>query len=104
MTKLLLFIKTIRYLKIKQIFHRVLKILAQPSVTDKSFLYTPYRSRKWLQIKLYDEKINDNFEAVFLNYKKIELPLDWNNPSLSKLWVYNLHYFEDLLSYSSNKK
>lgn len=21
---------------------------------------------------------------------------DWNNPGLAKLWLYNLHYFDDL--------
>ncbi|MDB4253489.1 heparinase II/III family protein, partial [Gammaproteobacteria bacterium] len=40
-----------------------------------------------------------NSEASFLNHTKIlNLPHDWNDELPSKLWVYNLHYFEDLLS------
>ncbi|MDB0049873.1 heparinase II/III family protein [Pseudomonadales bacterium] len=54
---------------------------------------------------LYDEKIDNQLEACFLNNtKKLDLPRDWNNESLSKLWVYNLHYFEDLLSNNAEKK
>ena len=30
--------------------------------------------------------------------KVLNLPLDWNNEHPSKLWTYNLHYFEDLLT------
>ena len=42
---------------------------------------------------------------MFLNYtKKLDLPADWNNEFPSKLWVYNLHNFEDLLSNGSEKK
>ena len=34
-----------------------------------------------------------------MNYEKVlNLPLDWNNEHPSKLWTYNLHYFEDLLA------
>ena len=32
------------------------------------------------------------------------MPADWNNESPSKLWVYNLHYFEDLLSNNAEEK
>ena len=41
---------------------------------------------------------------VILNQsKKLDLPNDWNDESFSKLWVYNLHYFEDLLCENSNQ-
>ena len=40
-----------------------------------------------------------------MNYtKKLELPADWDNELPSKLWVYNLHYFEDLLSKNAQRK
>jgi len=38
--------------------------------------------------------LNETYE---LNSNK-----DWNNSSYSKLWLYNLHYFEDLNSYDSD--
>jgi uncharacterized heparinase superfamily protein len=33
----------------------------------------------------------------FLNFEHdIRAPADWNSPELPKLWLYNLHYFDDL--------
>ena len=50
-------------------------------------------------LALYDEKINNQWEACFLNRSKsLDFPGDWNSPVSTKLWIYNLHYFEDLLS------
>jgi uncharacterized heparinase superfamily protein len=35
----------------------------------------------------------------FLNETQtLVLPADWNNPTIPKLWLYNLHYFDDLVS------
>ena len=44
---------------------------------------------------------------IFLNKKEtISLETDWNNKKFPKLWLYNLHYFDDLISfnYKSRKK
>ncbi|WP_195758325.1 heparinase II/III family protein [Kangiella sp. HZ709] len=63
------------------------------------------QAKQWIHVGLYEEKINHNFEATFLNKtKKLQLPRDWNNESPSKLWVYNLHYFEDLLAVNGLEK
>ena len=62
------------------------------------------RSNKWIHHDLYDKKIDNQLNACFLNQsKKLDLPNDWNDESFSKLWVYNLHYFEDLLCEDSNQ-
>jgi len=43
--------------------------------------------------------------ACFLNHRKeLNFPADWHNEIPSKLWLYNLHYFEDLLSDNSSNK
>ena len=63
------------------------------------------KSQKWIHVTLFDEKIDKNLNANFLNKtKKLDIPSDWNNKDLSKLWIYNLHYFEDLLSENSKDK
>ena len=36
--------------------------------------------------------------------KQLDFPADWNNEDISKLWVYNLHYFEDLLTKNADEK
>lgn len=105
MRKLFLIFNTLRYLKWKQIYFRLVRKLIKPKITEIFTGVEPKRSVVWQHITLYDDKINHEFEACFLNHtKKLDLPADWNNESPSKLWVYNLHYFEDLLSNNTEEK
>ena len=105
MRKFVLLVNTLRYLKWQQVYFRLQRKLVKAKVTEKFHGIEPRRSEAWEHLTLYDDKIDHQLEVFFLNYaKKLELPLDWNNQSLSKLWVYNLHYFEDLLSESAPKK
>ncbi|WP_055016749.1 heparinase II/III family protein [Pseudoalteromonas sp. P1-13-1a] len=54
---------------------------------------------------MYDEKVTPQMVATFLGFtKQLDLPADWNDESHSKLWVYNLHYFEDLLTVNAAAK
>lgn len=42
---------------------------------------------------------------TFLNEtRELQDKESWNDPSIKKLWLYNLHYFEDLISESASKK
>ena len=97
--EIILLANTVRYLKWQQIYFRVIRKLFKPQVTEMFQEDSLRFSGEWQHIELYDKKINTNLEACFLNYKKtLDLPFDWNNEKLSKLWTYNLHYFEDLLA------
>ena len=79
--------------------------LFKPKVTENFQGPKPKRSKTWEHLPLYDSKINSQFEVCLLNYtKKLDLPADWNNEFPNKLWVYNLHYFEDLLSKNAEEK
>ena len=103
--KFFLLVNTLRHLKWQQIYFRLVRKLIKPKVTERFYGPKPQRSKTWKHLTLYDDKIDIQLEARFLNYtKKLDLPVDWNNESPSKLWVYNLHYFEDLLSNGSEKK
>jgi uncharacterized heparinase superfamily protein len=105
MRKLLLLFNTLRYLKWQQIYFRLVRKLIKPKVTESFQGSKPKGSKKWHHMTLYDNKVDSQLEACFLNHtKKLDLPADWNNESPSKLWVYNLHYFEDLLSDNSEEK
>lgn len=105
MSKLLLFINTIKYLKWEQIYFRLVRKFIKPKVSEIYQGGKPQSSEAWIHQTLYNDKINNQMEASFLNHsKKLDLPADWNNEIYSKLWVYNLHYFEDLLSESALKK
>lgn len=105
MRKFFLLLNTLRYLKWQQIYFRLLRKLIKPKVTESFQNSKPKRSETWEHQPLYGKKIDTQFEACFLNHtKKLDLPADWNNESPSKLWVYNLHYFEDLLSDNAKEK
>ena len=79
--------------------------LIKPKVTERFQGPKPQASKTWEHLTLYGNKIDSQLEACFLNHtKKLDLPVDWNNESPSKLWVYNLHYFEDLLSDNAEEK
>lgn len=105
MKKIILLFNTLRFLKWQQIYFRLVRKLIKPKIAETFNGVIPKRPVNWKHITLYNEKINHELEACFLNHtKKIDLPTDWNNKSLSKLWIYNLHYFEDLLSINAKKK
>lgn len=105
MKKLILFFNTVKYLKPSQIFYRLTRLLFKSKVTDTYKDQIVTGSGVWISIDLYKEKIDINNIATFLNKKKaLDFPEDWNNEKLSKLWIYNIHYFEDLLSLNSRNK
>lgn len=105
MKRFFLLLNTIKYLKVKQIYYRFARKFTWKKSKEIIKAPEPSRSKQWKHFRLYEDKINEKYEASFLNYtKKLDLPNDWNNKLLSKLWVYNLHYFEDLLSKSSRNK
>jgi len=44
-------------------------------------------------------------EFILLNRRgRLESPTDWNNPQREKLWLYNLHYFDDLNAYGAESR
>ncbi|PWK50881.1 heparinase II/III family protein [Pleionea mediterranea] len=105
MKKLLLVFNTLKYLKWTQLYFRIYRKLVKPKVTERLIGKLPRRNERFVNVSLYDEKITTDFRATFLNYSKyLDLPRDWNDESYSKLWVYNLHYFEDLLASSADEK
>jgi hypothetical protein len=57
------------------------------------------KSWKWQHNNFFKQSIIDSNTVRFLNETGIiSNATDWNNPDKSKLWVYNLHYFDDLNS------
>ena len=105
MSKLLLLINTVKYLKWPQLYFRLVRKFVRPKVTDDFSGLIPQRSDGWEHLTLYEEKIGKHLNACFLNHaKQLHFPADWNNEDVSKLWVYNLHYFEDLMSNNSVEK
>jgi uncharacterized heparinase superfamily protein len=96
---------TVRYLKFSQIFNRLkrrytnnnINISPAPSVSlilrkPQSFVMGPIRM-------LGENRFE--FLNVISDINEVE---DWNQPKQDKLWLYNLHYFDDLNAINFNKR
>ena len=82
-----------------QIVYRLIRLIPKVNVKEATAISYPVRPSNWKHQALFKKKVDRDLNASFLNYtKKLSLPNDWNNEIPSKLWVYNLHYFEYLLS------
>lgn len=94
--KLLTYYHTIKYLKLSQIFYRLLRRFKHPKPNDLAAI-VDQKSGKWVTQALYEQKLFLNNKVKFLN-REGQLPdqSSWNNESFEKLWLYNLHYFDDL--------
>lgn len=88
---------TVKYLKISQIFYRIWFLLYHPAV-DQS----PHPERRvvpgvWVPPVSKQTHLYRPWQFSFLNITRdCSFPIDWNNASIEKLWLYNLHYFDDL--------
>lgn len=105
MKKLLLLFHTLKYLRWPQFYFRLYRKIHKAAVTEVFSGALAPRSKEWVSCPLYNEKLTTDFSATFLSHsKKLHLPADWNDESHSKLWVYNLHYFEDLIADNAQEK
>lgn len=97
MTALLRFFHTVRYLRPVQIFGRVFFRLYRPKIDQCTALERRNCQGAWrLPVVRVQSRLGpDRFR--FLNEThEVRNRADWNNPAWSKLWLYNLHYFDDL--------
>ena len=92
-----MYLNTVIHLKPSQIFYRIKRKIFREKVNFLKFKVVE-RPYNWKSYQVYKEKINTKNETNFLNKKKLlQLPNDWSEGN-SKLWLYNLHYFDDLNS------
>ncbi len=88
---------TLRYLRFVQISGRIKYKFKKTRVDLSDFHGTKVVSNGWTQpAKRLCRMVNKN-EFCFLNERHtVVSKKDWNNEQCSKLWLYNLHYFDDL--------
>lgn len=93
----MLYFHTIRYLRPSQVFWRMRRKLPTFSNPDRAaapVLREP-RASVAFQRKRCSMLAADRFR--FLNQEhRLVTAADWNNPHWEALWLYNLHYFDDL--------
>jgi len=89
---------TLKYLKFKQVYYRFYNKFKKPTVTV--FNLGTRNKWHWDGPSLNSQSILNANKVVFLNKQAtIEAVGDWNSSEHSKLWLYNLHYFDDLSAY-----
>ncbi len=99
--KLFLLLRTIQYLKARQIVFRFYYIARNFLRSYTRFQYPVYVEKKSISLKLQKTfKINSSYnnnEFTFLNIsEKFDSKIDWEFLKHGKLWCYHLNYFEFL--------
>ncbi|NGN98464.1 heparinase [Grimontia sp. S25] len=102
--KVLQYWHTIKYLKFSQIYYRIKykfglfnKELTAPECGVENW--------EWVNHFPYMQSISNDGIMNFLKEScQFNDSLDWNDPSKEKLWLYNLHYFDDLNAIKSEER
>ncbi len=87
---------TVKYLKVKQIVWRGINLL--PKMVKETSIYPPTIETQIDKNFINRNGITTDFKRfTFLSETHDLSEIGWDNSSISKLWRYNLHYFEFLL-------
>ena len=100
-----LFFNTIKYLKLGQIFNRIKRKFIKPKVNLFDIPKNSYPYRRIKPVIQCSQRIYGESRFKFLNKEfTLKMPEDWNAKKLDKLWLYNLHYFDDLNAINSEER
>lgn len=93
------FYHTVKYLHLQQIFYRFYYAFYRVSPASLRQEIQPVRSWKtvWFSPQAFHSTLTATGELTFLGESgQVNFPTIWNDPNRSKLWLYNLHYFDEL--------
>jgi len=92
-----LYLHTLRYLKPIQIFGRLRLFLPRLAVPRGGLPAVRQRGAAWRQPELRPPSLLGPAHFRLLNQVgEVRNAADWNDPQREKLWLYHLHYFDDL--------
>jgi uncharacterized heparinase superfamily protein len=101
----LLVINTLKYLKLRQIFYRFKHRFIRVNINYSSAPKISTQNNDLVHIIEKATSMMSKNEFIFLNVRdSISTNHDWNSTKNSKLWLYNLHYFDDLNSKNSDQR
>jgi len=99
MSRIGLYLHTIRYLKPVQIFGRIYQYFPRPAGPQGGLPREQHHGRSWQQPHLRQASLLGPARFRFLNEEGDVLDAAaWNDPQRDKLWLYHLHYFDDLIA------
>ena len=94
---------TVKYLKVTQLFYRV--FYRYKKVKIKSTRHVPaWRSLNWHSPAYKDQSVFENGMVEFLSISAVVNQDIWNSPNMDLLWLYNLHYFDDLNAVNAKER
>ena len=96
MSSLLTYLRTARYLKPVQLYGRVWFRVARPRPDLRAAPRVRAGGRAWVTPPARPRSVLAPRRFVFLNEEHDLTGRGWDDPGLSKLWRYHLHYFDDL--------
>ena len=100
-----LYVNTIKYLKIVQIVNRIKRKIFKPKPRFMIGKLRNIGAGIWDSHFHEKQSLFEDNQCEFLNLShQINCISDWTSPSKSDLWIYNLHYFNDLNSYGANMR
>ena len=94
-SKFLLFFWTVRYLRFGQLFYRIFYRFKPVKISRIDELEIRYINLKWLAPN-YSHPATKDGRSISFNGIYREIDTNWNSAHLPKLWLYNLHYQNDL--------
>lgn len=93
MNKILRIYHTLKYLKSIQLTNRILRKFSKVNFYP-SFTCCNIPRNKWVPFSVLPSSYQGHGQFKFLNVK--DTVSDWNDEKKTKLWLYNLHYFDYL--------
>ena len=100
-----LYWNTIRYLKPIQVFGRIWFHLCKPKAVSQKALSRKSAKGYWQAVPTKPKSLTGFQVFTFLNVEGKLKDITWQAPAMSKLWRYNLHYFDYLNSdYGNHEK
>jgi len=96
LSRLLLYFNTVRYLKPKQISYNIVRRFSKYKKATRAF-NTKNRVLSLVSPIQCQDKLNEDFVCFLNKQKSIDDIKNWSCPEETKLWRYNLHYFDYLL-------
>ena len=100
---------TLRYLRWIQIQERLRKRFSSPkidvSLAPSLRVATNEGASEWQQPAKRNQRMVDSDTFQFLNVERtVKSQSDWNHIDWEKLWLYNLHYFDDLTAVDAEQR
>lgn len=103
--KLALYYHTLRHMRATQISSRIAQRFQRPVVITRPAPPLRPKIGAWVTPPLREPRMLAPNHFRFLNREReLTFPAGWNEAGADQLWVYNLHYFEDLIARDADER